>query len=293
MSGQSSRGRGRPKRNIAALHQQQQKQKQQQKKQHGTSQISQQFYNLDVKQPLNILKLDPTTCSSTQLNNSRETQVQQQQEEQEQEERDRNNSAANDSNIIITPPLSETVINHHQTLLSSSSEGELSSEEELVEGVVGGGVLSRFNSPLSTVIQGVELSRLPKVHYTSLLDNDEQSTAAAIEEDLYELQQKAQEDQLLALQSSQQGNKNYKRPENHYIHYIEPSEIELYDTIEYDMDEQDKSWLELYNMERRKESLGDISPFLFECIMDKLEKEWFHLVSFFCLYIYSNYVPDI
>lgn len=39
---------------------------------------------------------------------------------------------------------------------------------------------------------------------------------------------------------------DFERPENHYIRYIEPSESELFDTIEYDMDEQGTSKVVLF-----------------------------------------------
>lgn len=38
-------------------------------------------------------------------------------------------------------------------------------------------------------------------------------------------------------------------------------------------------WLKIYNSERKKEKLGEVSGDLFENIIDKLEKEWFDLVS--------------
>ncbi|KAF1802536.1 PHD-zinc-finger like domain-containing protein [Mucor lusitanicus] len=59
----------------------------------------------------------------------------------------------------------------------------------------------------------------------------------------------------------------------------EPSESELFATIEYDMDEQDEVWLQIYNKERRKENSGEISGELFEAIIDQLEKEWFNLIK--------------
>lgn len=126
------------------------------------------------------------------------------------------------------------------------------------------------------VSQGVQLSRLPKVGFT------QQKTRNIMDEnneDMDNDEQRLQEQQLLHQHYGDTMLAPYKRPENHYIHHIEPSDVELYDSVEYDMDEQDKVWLQLYNQERSKELLGDISPFLFETIMDKLEKEWFHLVS--------------
>ncbi len=41
----------------------------------------------------------------------------------------------------------------------------------------------------------------------------------------------------------------------------------------------DEMWLKIYNSERKKEKLGEVSGDLFENIIDKLEKEWFDLVS--------------
>ncbi|KAI9480446.1 MAG: hypothetical protein EXX96DRAFT_562637 [Benjaminiella poitrasii] len=72
---------------------------------------------------------------------------------------------------------------------------------------------------------------------------------------------------------------SFHRPKNHYIRYIEPSEKELFEMIEYDMDEQDEAWLKIYNRERKKEGTGQVTCELFEAIIDKLEKEWFNLVK--------------
>lgn len=72
---------------------------------------------------------------------------------------------------------------------------------------------------------------------------------------------------------------DFERPE-HYIRYIEPIESELAAQVEYDMDEQDQEWLDTVNAERKKDQSGPISYEVFEIIMDKLEKEWFTLVSF-------------
>jgi NuA3 HAT complex component NTO1 len=64
--------------------------------------------------------------------------------------------------------------------------------------------------------------------------------------------------------------------------------------VEYDMDEQgesksrgiavaersiDQAWLDAINAERVKEQSGPIPYEVFEIIIDKLEKEWFELVS--------------
>ncbi|WVN87938.1 uncharacterized protein L203_103135 [Cryptococcus depauperatus CBS 7841] len=69
---------------------------------------------------------------------------------------------------------------------------------------------------------------------------------------------------------------DFEKPE-HYIRYIEPIESELSVQVEYDMDEQDQAWLDIYNAERTKEQCGPISYEAFEIVMDKLEKEWFNL----------------
>ncbi|KAJ3136976.1 nuA3 HAT complex component nto1 [Physocladia obscura] len=61
---------------------------------------------------------------------------------------------------------------------------------------------------------------------------------------------------------------------------VEPSEEDLSKRIEYDMDEQDKIWLEAQNAHRFA-SINDspIPPILFEFIMDRLEKEYFSLLK--------------
>ena len=42
---------------------------------------------------------------------------------------------------------------------------------------------------------------------------------------------------------------------------------------------QDQEWLDTVNTERRKEQIGFVAYEHFEIIMDRLEKEWFDLVS--------------
>lgn len=147
-------------------------------------------------------------------------------------------------------------LNSDNTLLFESSD--LSSEDDT-----------------TIKLQGVDVSSLPKVQYTSI---SEETSSEDDDTDIeYLKQQKHQEEQLIAQNI---GGQIYKKPENHYVHYIEPSDIELYNLVEYDMDEQDKHWLSMYNRERRQQVLDDISPYLFEYIMDKLEKEWFNMVLF-------------
>jgi hypothetical protein len=78
-----------------------------------------------------------------------------------------------------------------------------------------------------------------------------------------------------------------KRPK-HYIRYIEPSEEQLKDICEYDMDEQDVCWLKEINKERRAEDVSEISEITFEKIIDQLEKEWFHLVFYHYLLVMNK-----
>lgn len=79
-------------------------------------------------------------------------------------------------------------------------------------------------------------------------------------------------------------------------------EADLAKQVEYDMDEQgelqrtstaptpnradattlalaDKLWLDMVNAERKREGHAAISYEVFEIVMDKIEKEWFDLVS--------------
>ncbi|KAF9287143.1 nuA3 HAT complex component nto1 [Mortierella alpina] len=71
----------------------------------------------------------------------------------------------------------------------------------------------------------------------------------------------------------------YHLPVGHNVRYIEPTETELAERVEYDMDEQDEFWLKEINAERRKQDLGEVSSSMFEKIIDRLEKEWFDLTK--------------
>lgn len=62
-----------------------------------------------------------------------------------------------------------------------------------------------------------------------------------------------------------------------YYRYIDKSSEELDETVEYDMDEEDFSWLELINKKRLKDNLTQIPPDTFELLMDRLEKECYFL----------------
>ncbi|CAG5136178.1 unnamed protein product [Candidula unifasciata] len=69
-------------------------------------------------------------------------------------------------------------------------------------------------------------------------------------------------------------NKASPRPSAYY-RYIEKSVEELDEEIEYDMDEEDHSWLELVNDKRTSEGLAAVAQDTFELIMDRFEKEAF------------------
>ncbi|KAI1300733.1 nuA3 HAT complex component nto1 [Mortierella claussenii] len=71
----------------------------------------------------------------------------------------------------------------------------------------------------------------------------------------------------------------YHLPAGHNVRYIEPTETELAERVEYDMDEQDEFWLKEINEERRKQDLGEVTATVFERIIDRLEKEWFDLTK--------------
>ncbi|KAF9909855.1 nuA3 HAT complex component nto1 [Linnemannia zychae] len=71
----------------------------------------------------------------------------------------------------------------------------------------------------------------------------------------------------------------YHLPTTHNVRYIEPTETELAERVEYDMDEQDEIWLKEINAQRRKQDLGEVTSTMFEKIFDRLEKEWFDLTK--------------
>ena len=75
---------------------------------------------------------------------------------------------------------------------------------------------------------------------------------------------------------------DYKAPDapvrqSSYYRYIDKSQDELDEDIEYDMDEEDCAWLELINMKRKKDHLPEVPPDTFELLMDRLEKESYFL----------------
>ncbi|ORX79524.1 hypothetical protein BCR32DRAFT_205479 [Anaeromyces robustus] len=72
-------------------------------------------------------------------------------------------------------------------------------------------------------------------------------------------------------------NGNEENDTEDFIQFVEPSEEELLNRIEYDMDEEDMVWLNEINQSRVKKGLEEIEPLFFESVMDKLEKEWFDL----------------
>ncbi|KAG1077329.1 hypothetical protein G6F42_024915 [Rhizopus arrhizus] len=180
------------------------------------------------------------------------------------------------------------------TNVIASESSEISSEDDSINTTPPSPPASTSTANRSL---GVDLDQLPKVQFVKGNIDEDDGLHYDEDEEIYQQEQLAQEEQLLIqhYQAQQQNNnsitltsntkdilklsRTFNRPENHYIHYNELSDVDLYDSVEYDMDEQDQCWLRLYNQERRKEFLGDISPYLFECIMDKLEKEWFNLIK--------------
>lgn len=71
----------------------------------------------------------------------------------------------------------------------------------------------------------------------------------------------------------------YHRPDVAYIRLTEPTEDELKERVEYDMDEQDWCWLKVYNAQRAEEDLPPIDSNTFELVIDQLEKHWFNLTK--------------
>ncbi|RWS14694.1 peregrin-like isoform X10 [Dinothrombium tinctorium] len=75
---------------------------------------------------------------------------------------------------------------------------------------------------------------------------------------------------------------NYTAPEapprpSSYFRYIDKSQEELDEEVEYDMDEEDCAWLELINKKRKSDGLTEVPPDTFELLMDRLEKESYFL----------------
>ncbi|XP_069950430.1 peregrin isoform X4 [Cherax quadricarinatus] len=64
------------------------------------------------------------------------------------------------------------------------------------------------------------------------------------------------------------------QPSNYY-RFIEKSLEELDEEVEYDMDEEDRAWLQLMNDKRAVDELPPVQMETFELLMDRLEKESF------------------
>ncbi|XP_060759058.1 bromodomain-containing protein 1 isoform X5 [Neoarius graeffei] len=65
-----------------------------------------------------------------------------------------------------------------------------------------------------------------------------------------------------------------RRPQAYYS-YEEKTPEELDEEVEYDMDEEDYAWLELVNEKRRSDGFSQVSPNVFEFLVDRFEKESF------------------
>ncbi|KAI7898243.1 uncharacterized protein BX663DRAFT_525696 [Cokeromyces recurvatus] len=154
-----------------------------------------------------------------------------------------------------------------------------------------------------TYFHGINLSKLPQIKYTCLQNaskcnvhcadnkdkiveiqkNHQKKKEHFIKERASTLHQSGRDNSIPSIYSEYDENSInhgiFNRPENHYIRYSEPTEEEFYNKIEYDMDEMDDAWLQLINKERKQQNLNEVSDFLFEAIIDKLEKEWFILAK--------------
>lgn len=62
---------------------------------------------------------------------------------------------------------------------------------------------------------------------------------------------------------------------NAYIRYIEKSIEELDGEVEYDVDEEDTTWLSIINEKRKDQGYNPVSVESLELLMDRLEKESF------------------
>jgi hypothetical protein len=123
--------------------------------------------------------------------------------------------------------------------------------------------------------QVIKPGDLPVVSFRVVEDDDEEPSA-------FERRTKSDKVQLnLQLLKSYGYNVSEEdfTLDDHYIRHVEPIEVELANQVEYDMDEQDREWLDVANEERHRAGLDRMSYELFEIVMDKLEKEWFDLAS--------------
>lgn len=55
----------------------------------------------------------------------------------------------------------------------------------------------------------------------------------------------------------------------------------------------DHDWLQLLNIDRKREGVDFVSPEIFEVIMDQLEKEWFTLVQYAYLNLWRAFADKV
>ncbi|KAF9205379.1 nuA3 HAT complex component nto1 [Haplosporangium sp. Z 27] len=133
---------------------------------------------------------------------------------------------------------------------------------------------SGFSSPANKVVDGVEK---PPTMTSPKYSSVKNSTTAILEPKTpMALLPKSS---FRSIPREDDDLEEYHLPAGHNVRYIEPTETELAERVEYDMDEQDEFWLKEINVERRKQELGEVTASMFEKIIDRLEKEWFDLTK--------------
>lgn len=75
---------------------------------------------------------------------------------------------------------------------------------------------------------------------------------------------------------------------NAYIRFIEKSAEEMDGEVEYDVDEEDTTWLSMINEKRRENNLNEVSIDKLELLMDRLEKE-----SYFQATVNGSAQPEV
>ncbi|KAI8984752.1 hypothetical protein BDF20DRAFT_407260 [Mycotypha africana] len=221
------------------------------------------FY-VDAKQPLDIKRHDHQVDHQHQSTH-------------DTPDTSSSSSIASDPVSTEDSPVSTTTPSSSLTLSSTSLTPDTPTEEEEEEyGTPSEEFETTTPSPPSRVDQQEQpTSTLPVAVFEKVTDQDQFYNKATFYNDSSDMD----EDDNDLIPTEKRNPIVFKRPKDHLIKFKEPTEQELIQTVEYDMDEQDAQWLKVLNKERKKHKLGLITAEFFEAIIDHIEKEWFNLVK--------------
>ena len=195
------------------------------------------IHRINISEPMNIINLDP-------------------------------DSNKNDKLTLDNYQTPEIYSNHSESFLNNkliSSTSTITSNHLIPNNAKKSTKKNRSKTKESSSMKSVKSNSVKNNH------NDSKATNLNLDQSIIKLPEPS-----FRILSNRKQIKATPRPISYY-RYIDKSSEELDETVEYDMDEEDFSWLELINKKRQKDNLTIIPPDTFELLMDRLEKECYFL----------------